>query len=236
MGPGVLRAEPEKLGRRLSLVLAASAALFATACGRAAEAPPAAKSPCCASKATADRPLHLDTAGKRIVERRELDAGRPAPAFALTDQDERRVTLESLKGSVVVMGFIYTHCPDVCGLLTKSLLDLQDRFADRVAAGDLRLLLVTTDPARDDPARGRKYTAAYGGTWRFLTGSFEECEKVWKAYAVNRTYNPDADYVYHTYKVVVIDRKGDLRYEYVGLDDPSRDMEGDLAGLLGGRP
>lgn len=188
-----------------------------------------------APKATAARPpchAPLDTAGKRVVERRALEPAERAPEIALTGHDGQPFRLSEAQGHVALVGFIYTRCPDVCGLLAQSLLQVQQRFAREVAAGDLRLVLVSTDPERDTPEQNRKYTAAYGGRWTLCTGAFADCEAVWKAYGVNRTYNASAGYVYHTYKVVLIDRQGRRRVDYVGLDDPSGELTTDLTALL----
>ena len=177
--------------------------------------------------------LVLDTAGKRIIERKELPIGMPAPDFELVDQDGKTVTLGDLRGQVLGIGFIYTSCPDVCGLLAASFLDVEEEFTDSIDQGDLQLVLITTDPEVDVPERIKKYTDFNGGKWRFLTGDMAACEEVWDAYGVQRTVNPSADYVYHTYKIVLIDGDGNMRYEFIGLDDPEADLVRDLTFLLG---
>ena len=75
----------------------------------------------------------------------------PAPAFTLTAQDERRLSLADLRGKVVVLTFIYTACADTCPLLTAKMATLQGRlgadFGTRVF-----FVSVTVDPERDTPA------------------------------------------------------------------------------------
>ncbi|HET6159938.1 MAG TPA: SCO family protein [Dongiaceae bacterium] len=41
---------------------------------------------------------------------------KPAPDFTLRDADGRIVRLIDFRGKVVVLHFIYTHCPDICPL------------------------------------------------------------------------------------------------------------------------
>ncbi len=178
------------------------------------------------------RSLALDTAGKRIVERRVIDPARPAADFTLIDQDGTPVTLSELKGSVVAIGFIYTHCPDVCGLLAQTFVQMQTRFAAELKSGDFRPILITTDPKRDTPEVNAKYTRAYRGEWKLLTGTEDVCQSVWTDYGVTRTENKEAQYVYHTYKIVLIDRRGQVRFDFVGLDDPEKELVIDLAALL----
>lgn len=177
--------------------------------------------------------LLLDTAGKRILERKELPLGMPAPDFALVNQDGEDVSLEDLRGAVLGIGFIYTSCPDVCGLLTASFLDLEREFASSIDDGDLQLVLITTDPETDVPERTKLFTTTHGARWEFLTGDMSACEEVWEDYGVNRTFNPSAGYVYHTYKIVLIDAEGNMRFDYVGLDDPDADLTRDITSLLG---
>ena len=180
------------------------------------------------------RLLSKDAAGKRVIERKVFTSGeRPAPSFDLVDQEGLGADLDRYGGSVVVMGFIYTHCPDVCGLLAHTFVNMGSRFRSSVEEGALQLVLITTDPERDDAERGKRYTAAYGGEWTFLSGSSEQCQQVWDDYGVTRTINSEASYVYHTYKIVLIDENGDIRVDYTGLDDPEAALFKDIEKLLG---
>lgn len=92
----------------------------------------------------------------------------PAAEFALTDHDGRPVSLRSYRGAPVLLFFGYTHCPDVCPLtldrLTRAL-----RTAGR-GAEDVRILLVTLDPARDTPAALKTYASRFGPAVVGLTG------------------------------------------------------------------
>src|SRR6476660_4369565 len=50
----------------------------------------------------------------------------PAPAFTLTTQDGKRLSLKELGGKVVAKTFIYTGCVDTCPLLTAKMARVQD--------------------------------------------------------------------------------------------------------------
>ena len=50
-----------------------------------------------------------------------LDADEPAPAFALTDQNGRRVALADFRGKVAIVTFLFTNCTDVCPVLPQML-------------------------------------------------------------------------------------------------------------------
>lgn len=60
----------------------------------------------------------LAYAGLSRVQETSLEGFGPAPSFLLTDQRERPVRSEQLRGKVVIANFIYTHCPDICPVLS----------------------------------------------------------------------------------------------------------------------
>ena len=158
----------------------------------------------------------------------------PAPAFTLTAQDERRVSLADLRGKVVVLTFIYTTCTDTCPLLTAKMAGLQRRlgadFAQRVF-----FVSVTVDPERDTPAVLKGYGAAHGARfegWAFLTGTPAEIRDVAKRYGIfyKKTARGDID---HTFLTSVIDPRGLLRVQYMGVRFEPTELLNDVRSLLG---
>jgi len=157
----------------------------------------------------------------------------PAPAFTLTAQDERRVSLADLRGKVVVLTFIYTACADTCPLLTAKLAGLQPRlgadFAQRVF-----FVSVTVDPERDTPAVLKGYGAAHGARfdgWAFLTGTPAEIREVGKRYGIfaKKTARGDVD---HTFLTSVIDPRGVLRVQYMGVRFEPAELLTDIRSVL----
>lgn len=98
-----------------------------------------------------------------------------APSFALTDQMERPVRSDDLRGKVIVADFVYTGCRDICPELSLRMQALQDRLRQERLLGDaVQLLSFTVDPARDTPAVLRPYAERHRAdpqAWRFLTGA-----------------------------------------------------------------
>jgi protein SCO1 len=157
----------------------------------------------------------------------------PAPGFALTTQDERRLTLDDLRGKVVVLTFIYTTCTDTCPLLTAKLASLQSRlgadFGRRVF-----FVSVTVDPERDTPAVLRGYGAAHGvrfDGWALLTGTPAEIREVTRRYGVFARKTPRGD-VDHTFLTSVIDPRGVLRVQYMGVRFDPGELLADVRGVL----
>jgi len=92
----------------------------------------------------------------------------PAAQFSLVDQDGRHVSLDSYRGKPVLLFFGYTRCPDVCPTtLNKLTKAMKDAGGD---AEDIRVLLITLDPANDTPGTLRKYTGHFGPAVVGLTG------------------------------------------------------------------
>jgi protein SCO1/2 len=156
---------------------------------------------------------------------------RPAPDFALSDQDGRRTSLASLRGQNVVLAFLDSQCDRSCSREPRSLgtaLRLLPRSA-RPA-----VVVVSVDPRGDTPesaaVAARRWGLTAGASWHWLLGSRDELAPVWASYriAVRRRSGQTA----HTPAVYLIDRRG---FERVGLlwPFPPSWPAGDLRVLAG---
>ena len=160
---------------------------------------------------------------------RALPLGATVPPFALLDQRGDSVSLEALRGQVIVASFIYTRCPlpDYCPRVMTNMATLRDRFADRLGK-DLVLLTITFDPKHDTPEKLAEYGDRYGANvpgWHLLTGSPEEIERVCAAFGVE--YYPDEGMITHTLQAAVIGRDGRLLATAEGRGYSARQL-GDL--------
>jgi protein SCO1/2 len=158
----------------------------------------------------------------------------PAPEFALTAQDGRRLALRDLRGKVVAVTFIFASCADTCPLLTATMAGLQKRLG---AAFGPRVYFVsiTVDPERDTPEVLKRYAAAHGADpagWAFLTGTRSEIAEVTKRYGVfaRKTASGDVD---HTFLTSIVDTSGTLRVQYMGVRFKPDEMLRDLQSLAG---
>ena len=100
------------------------------------------------------------------------DAGKPAPAFTLTSADGTAVSLESLRGKVVLLDFWATFCPPCLAALP----DLQKLHAKYESQG----FVVVGLTVEDRPALVRKATTAAGVRYPVV----EATPAVWNAYKV----------------------------------------------------
>lgn len=157
----------------------------------------------------------------------------PAPDFSLTSQEGLPVALGDYRGKVVALTFIFTSCADTCPLLTDKMARIQDQlgplFGTRIA-----LVSITVDPARDTPTVLKDYAQAYGAKpagWAFLTGKEDAIRDVLRSYGIFAAKTPDGD-IDHTFLTSLIDSRGFLRVQYLGVRFDPGEFRGDLVGLL----
>ena len=166
-------------------------------------------------------------------EEQRLPTIGAAPDFALISQDGAKVTLESLRGKVVAVTFIYTWCPDVCPMLTDKMARVQDElgpdFGSKVA-----FVSITIDPERDTPDVLKEYAEAFDANlagWSFLTGEPAAVLEVARRYGV--VVAPAADgQVDHTLLTTLVDRGGVMRVQYLGYRFDEEEFRHDLLDLL----
>ena len=97
-----------------------------------------------------------------------LVPGEAVPDFALTDQSSQTVHLSDFHGKLLVLTFIYTHCPlsDYCPRMSRNFAAIDKALAANPALyGRTHLLSVSFDPVRDTPAVLRSYGGAYTGQY-----------------------------------------------------------------------
>ncbi|MGI9421687.1 MAG: SCO family protein [Hyphomicrobiaceae bacterium] len=103
------------------------------------------------------------------------------PNFKVTSQHGRRYNFydDLIENKIVVINFIYTHCPDICGLQTARMSIVQDKLGDRLGR-DLFIYSISLDPKRDTAKALKDYAEAFGAKpgWLFLTGDPAELHQI----------------------------------------------------------
>ncbi len=169
------------------------------------------------------QPSPAASPGGRLTTAPSLAVIRPAPDFALPDVAGTDVKLSELRGSIVLLSFIYTSCTAACPLLTQRMAVLQGRLTEaRLLPGEVTLLSVTVDPERDSAAVLARYAQAFTASprgWRFLRSEPDRLGPVLARYDewTKRLPNGDID---HPARLYLIDRAGRIREIYsLGLFD-----------------
>jgi len=139
----------------------------------------------------------------------------PAPAFRLTDQDGRAVTLASLRGKVVLLGFLDPVCSVDCPLMGQEF-----RQAGQLLAADSRhveLVAINYNPLDTQVGYLQAFDRQEGlnalPNWRYLTGTRAQLQQVWHSYSLPMLVLPAGSMIGHGDYAFVIDQAGHLRQE-----------------------
>jgi protein SCO1/2 len=137
-----------------------------------------------------------------------------APDFTLTDGiTGTPMTLSAQQGKVVVLSFLYTHCPDVCPLTAE-----QFRVAQQKLTADERertlFVAVSVDPRQDTPEAVQAFARDHGLVkgFAFLVGGAAQLQAVWSAYSIRIETDPTVPTaVGHSDAIYLLDKKGRAR-------------------------
>jgi protein SCO1 len=164
-----------------------------------------------------------------------------APGFRLPDQDGRAVSLSDLRGKVVALTFLYTHCPNLCPLIAEQMRAAYSLLGE--TAQETAFVAVSVDPVGDTPAAIRKFLRLHHaeGMLTYLHGSVARLQAVRMHYYVGTdagevnpaaasAAGPPPGPVDHTAIVYIIDPQGQIRALLPGVFDP-RDLVTDVRAL-----
>ncbi len=114
-----------------------------------------------------------------------LSPAETAPPLALRNYLGQPVNIDSYRGKAVLVTFLYTHCPDICPLITSNLRVAQNLMGPKVAS-KAQIIAVSVDPKGDTPRTVAAFLARHEMTGRmqYLIGSASELAAVWKAWGV----------------------------------------------------
>ena len=177
--------------------------------------------------------LQLYEARDPVAQEQALPKIAPAPDFALTSQDGAPVKLADYRGKVVAVTFIFTLCADTCPVLTPMMSFVQDQLGNDFGE-KIRFVSITVDPERDTPEVLKDYAQAFGANlsgWAFLTGTPDAIRDLTRRYGVlaSKTASGSVD---HTFLTSIIDQRGILRVQYLGVRFDPDEFRRDLLRLV----
>lgn len=161
-------------------------------------------------------------------------------SFSLTNQDGESVTFpDDFEGSPLVVGFIYTNCPDICSFITANVRKIHN--AD-THPEDTQFALITFDPERDRPDVLKSYAGAFDmdrDPFHFLTGSPEEIERLMERVKIRKEVSSEQEtdsgesiyFLSHSDKILLIDSQSRLVFDYGGSMTPVDIVAEDLSKL-----
>src|SRR5215472_7139911 len=108
----------------------------------------------------------------------------PKPRFVLNDTSGAKFDFrQRTEGSVTLLFFGYTYCPDQCPMHMANLGSALKNLPAGVA-GQVKLVFVTTDPARDTPGVLRRWLDNFDRNFIGLTGTEADIDAVQRAAGV----------------------------------------------------
>ena len=141
------------------------------------------------------------------------DHDHTAPIYNLTsswtDQDGKRVTLESLRGQPVVVAMAYTSCKDICPMIVADMVAIEDRAKEASLKG-IRFAFFSLDSAIDTPERLTAYAKDHGldlAHWTLYQGDDKAVREL--AAALGVRYRRDASGGFdHSAIITILDADG----------------------------
>lgn len=175
----------------------------------------------------ADSVVTVTKKGKRA----EDTAWHRLANFALTNQEGRTVSWDSLKGKIIIANFFFTHCPTICPGLTLNMKRLAESIHNGQRVGDrtnkqVHFLSFSVDPERDSVERLKYWADKFQidpEQWWLLTGDkkviYDMVIEEMKVGLVDGN-GVDTNFI-HSDRFVLIDSNRHVRGYYSGLDAQS---------------
>jgi len=165
-------------------------------------------------------------------------------ALPMVKQDSSTVVFPNdYAGDILVIGAIYTQCPDICPIVTGNMQSVRQRLDD---TSGVRFVTVTFDPRRDTPSRMAAYRSAFGidsNSWPFLTGSPATVDTLMQRLEIKTSISsgdtlstdgsPGTYFIDHTDQITLVDERGRVRYRYHGSGTPPEIIIEDIERLRG---
>jgi protein SCO1 len=148
------------------------------------------------------------------------------PAYDLQDANGKKFDGSAVQSKIYVADFFFSRCGTICPTLSNSMSRVQDIFLNN---DDINFVSYTVDPRFDKDAVLVNYAKKYeakAGKWHFVTGDKKNLYDL----AIKGFFLPVSDAsVYdskvkieeafiHSEKLVLVDKKGQIRGYYDGTD------------------
>jgi protein SCO1/2 len=148
----------------------------------------------------------------------ELSPPKQAPSLSLRNYLGQHVNIAQYRGKALLVTFLYTHCPDVCPLITAKLRAAQSLMGAKTAA-KTQIVAVSVDPRGDTPRTVAAFLKVHEMTGRmqYLIGSPRELGHVWQAWGVGSERDAgQPEFINHSALIYGITTSGRLKTVYIG--------------------
>ena len=167
----------------------------------------------------------------------------PEPLYDISDQSYQLVNTDSTavefpgdyNGEMAVVSFIFTHCPDVCPVITANMKNIQSKLQD---TSGVQFIEISFDPERDTPSVLKDYKNLYklDNQFTMLTGDtttvnslLEKLEIIAVKTEPDSTAQNTGSYnMRHSNTIYLMDTNGKIRAEYPASQVPPEHVVEDI--------
>lgn len=141
--------------------------------------------------------------------------GISAPNFQLHDQQGKTLSLSQLRGSPVVLTFLYTTCPGPCPITAEKMRVAVHQLGAQ--AKQVHWVAISVNPTVDTPGLASAFVQAHDltGYLHFLIGTQAQLQPIWNAYHISVQSASDGTMT-HSVGLYIIDAQG---REHTYFDD-----------------
>ena len=144
-----------------------------------------------------------------------------ASNMTFTNQLGKTVTLDSLKGKILVIDFFFSRCPTICPSMAKSMKRLQNSFVNSKDS-IVQFISISIDPIHDSVPQLRKFANQFTSnhdSWWFVTGDKKSIYDFAIQELKANIADVGADTAFpHTEHFFLLDRERVVRGWYNGFD------------------
>jgi len=148
-----------------------------------------------------------------------------AAEISMTDANGNPFHMSDQRGKVVLVTFGFVNCPDECPLTMAHLKQALEIIGPD--SKDVRVVMVSTDPARDTPQAMDDFLGVFNKGFIGIPGTPEQLAKIWSDYGVEVLDGGET----HSSYTYVVDRGGKQRLTFLPDSTPD-DIAHDLKILL----
>lgn len=165
--------------------------------------------------------------------------GHPLPGQSIynlesewTNQGGVPIRLAALRGRPVLAAMVYTHCKDVCPLITEKMLAIGDKLP---AKSGVQFVLFSMDWVRDTPAQLTIFAAQHHldlRQWTLLHGDESAVRELAAVLGVSFHRDANGDFQ-HSIAIFLLDSNGVVSAQENDLQAPPDAMVRNVRQLLG---
>lgn len=142
------------------------------------------------------------------------------PAFELMNQNNEKVSDQSMRGKVYLVEFFFSRCPTICPVMNKNMKYIQDH----INRPDFGIISISIDPENDTAEVLKQHAKMVGATspnWHFLTGDRAYIGRIADQFNIYVGDKEDeAESLNHSGMIALVDKEGNLRCRFDENNSP----------------